>query len=355
MTTPAKGLTPADVALFERIVPGNTSHINFMDIRVSHDDLGRLLAAARAEEQEQAYRRGWNDREADFMVRMDAIAPAALTAALAEGEKPAAGGGASEAAKVRHCGDLKCFKAQRCMNRDHCGVRAFSPKITREWFEKRAALEGDLEIGAGGLGDFVSTPPTAGLRLDEMATIVRALKRTAGALRLSVGAGRIPETAPITFTNEFAHLGGGTFGGILDEADRALALTLISDDDPTAGGWKPDREDLKFAIADGFSNGNEQYAQASEAQRQRYDMAADAILSLPPTQAAEAWKPVSQWPERDELIIAATDDGRRMMWKPSILKGAMQGAPDHLTFPATFWMYLTDLPSLPSTLEGGGN
>lgn len=54
--------------------------------------------------------------------------------------------------------------------------------------------------------------------------LFRALKRTAGALRLSVNLGRIPESSPITFTGEFTHLGGGSFGGILDEADAALAM-----------------------------------------------------------------------------------------------------------------------------------
>lgn len=45
----AEDLKPADRALFERIVPGNTSHINFMDIRIGHSDLARLLDAAREE------------------------------------------------------------------------------------------------------------------------------------------------------------------------------------------------------------------------------------------------------------------------------------------------------------------
>lgn len=36
---------------------------------------------------------------------------------------------------------------------------------------------------------------------------------------------------------------------------------------------------LARAIADGFTNGYEQYDEATEAQRFRYDMAADAVLS----------------------------------------------------------------------------
>lgn len=49
------------------------------------------------------------------------------------------------------------------------------------------------------------------------------------------------------------------------------------------------RDVAKRAIADGFSNGNEQYDDASPAQQARYDMAADAILSaLQPAVTDEA-------------------------------------------------------------------
>ena len=40
------------------------------------------------------------------------------------------------------------------------------------------------------------------------------------------------------------------------------------------------REEVAHAIAYGFSNGNEQYAMATEHQRDRYDMAADAVRAL---------------------------------------------------------------------------
>ncbi|ATC26474.1 hypothetical protein [Caulobacter vibrioides] len=61
-----------------------------------------------------------------------------------------------------------------------------------------------------------------------------------------------------------------------------------------------------------------------------------------------AWKPIADWPERDEPILVATADGRRMFWAPSALKVAMTpGAPTHLQFPATHWMYAADLPDLP--------
>ena len=56
--------------------------------------------------------------------------------------------------------------------------------------------------------------------------------------------------------------------GKLTAAQRAL-LTLDKD-------W------VKRAIADGFSNGNEQYDDATEPQRFRYDMAADAVLAAAP-------------------------------------------------------------------------
>lgn len=45
----AEDLKPEDRALFERIVPGNTSLINFDSVRISHADLVNLLDAARAE------------------------------------------------------------------------------------------------------------------------------------------------------------------------------------------------------------------------------------------------------------------------------------------------------------------
>jgi hypothetical protein len=41
----------------------------------------------------------------------------------------------------------------------------------------------------------------------------------------------------------------------------------------------PDGSPVARAIADGFSNGNEQYNEATEPQRQRYDMAANAVIS----------------------------------------------------------------------------
>lgn len=75
-----------------------------------------------------------------------------------------------------------------------------------------------------------------------------------------------------------------------------------------------------------------------------------ALSATPPT--AGGWKPISEWPERDELIIAATDDGRRMVLGPRQLAFAVDPKPPaHPQFPATFWMYLADLPPLPSTLE----
>lgn len=43
-----------------------------------------------------------------------------------------------------------------------------------------------------------------------------------------------------------------------------------------------ERDRLKRAIADGISNGYEQYDDASPAQRERYDMAAEAVLNLRP-------------------------------------------------------------------------
>lgn len=77
----------------------------------------------------------------------------------------------------------------------------------------------------------------------------------------------------------------------LDTAARMEAYAADPDNRPASappaeaytplGGWKPTFDELKVAIADGFTNGNEQYDETSQAQRDRFDMAARAILALP--------------------------------------------------------------------------
>lgn len=66
------------------------------------------------------------------------------------------------------------------------------------------------------------------------------------------------------------------------------------------------------------------------------------------TAHSSPWRPITEWPRRQELIIAATADYRRMIWQPAVLKNALAStAPEHLRFPATHWMYVADLPPLP--------
>lgn len=60
--------------------------------------------------------------------------------------------------------------------------------------------------------------------------------------------------------------------GVLDRFSAAVAAVKAS---------AADRDRIRRAIADGFSNGNEQYDDADPAQQERFDMAADAVLALP--------------------------------------------------------------------------
>lgn len=77
-------LSPENKALIERALPGNTSITNFMDFRCSHVDLGALLDWLR----DEAYRNGWNDREADLIAGVDRIMPA-----RSDPKPPVEGGG----------------------------------------------------------------------------------------------------------------------------------------------------------------------------------------------------------------------------------------------------------------------
>lgn len=59
---------------------------------------------------------------------------------------------------------------------------------------------------------------------------------------------------------------------------------------------------------------------------------------------AEEWRPISEAP-RDGMFLAATADGRMMIWRADLLRTAMaQSTPDHLTFPATHFRPLPPPP-----------
>lgn len=82
----------------------------------------------------------------------------------------------------------------------------------------------------------------------------------------------------------------GMFGRLLDAARS-------EGPHPESGeraDWAARHNVMRRAIADGFSNGNEQYDEASEAQRMRYDAAANAALAAsPPPLKGEALPVVS--------------------------------------------------------------
>lgn len=55
------------------------------------------------------------------------------------------------------------------------------------------------------------------------------------------------------------------------------------------------------------------------------------------------WRSMKTAPTDDTLILAATEDGRRMIFRGSILAGAMKAStPEHLRFPAVAWMPLPE-------------
>ena len=65
----------------------------------------------------------------------------------------------------------------------------------------------------------------------------------------------------------------------------------------------------------------------------------------------EAWQPIETMPTGDDLFLAATEDGRIMIWRGSILARNLKGpTPDHLSFPAVAWQPLPALnqPKEPS-------
>ncbi len=61
------------------------------------------------------------------------------------------------------------------------------------------------------------------------------------------------------------------------------------------------------------------------------------------------WKPIETMPKDDTLLLAATKDGRIMIWRGKFLadnlhRQSIGHEPDHLAFPATHWMPLPALP-----------
>lgn len=62
-----------------------------------------------------------------------------------------------------------------------------------------------------------------------------------------------------------------------------------------------------------------------------------------------AWQPIETAPKDDTMILAATSDGRVMVWAGYILhrtRNGPQPIPAHLQFPATHWMPLPSAPEV---------
>jgi hypothetical protein len=58
-----------------------------------------------------------------------------------------------------------------------------------------------------------------------------------------------------------------------------------------------------------------------------------------------AWRPIDTVPKGDEIFMAATADGRIMIFRGSILANMMKkSTPEHLAFPAIAWMPLPEPP-----------
>ena len=70
-----------------------------------------------------------------------------------------------------------------------------------------------------------------------------------------------------------------------------------------------------------------------------------ALSQLAEARGENAWGPIESAPKGDEIFMAATADGRIMIFRGSILANMMKrSTPDHLQFPATHWRPLPSPP-----------
>jgi hypothetical protein len=73
--------------------------------------------------------------------------------------------------------------------------------------------------------------------------------------------------------------------------------------------------------------------------------AADAILAALAQQTPEGWRDIASAPTDDTVFLAATADGRMMIWRGHFLVTAMKDStPDRLQYPATHWRPLPAPP-----------
>lgn len=74
------------------------------------------------------------------------------------------------------------------------------------------------------------------------------------------------------------------------------------------------------------------------------------VLARQFLRALDLWRPIVEAPRDETQFIARTRDGRTMIWSGRIFwQGRVTDhrTPDHLQFPATHFVLLTDLPALP--------
>ena len=78
--------------------------------------------------------------------------------------------------------------------------------------------------------------------------------------------------------------------------------------------------------------------------------ALSAALSEARGKVGEAeWRPIETVPRGEEIFMAATADGRIMIFRGSILANMMKrSTPDHLQFPAVAWKPLPSPPKDPA-------
>jgi hypothetical protein len=112
--------------------------------------------------------------------------------------------------------------------------------------------------------------------------------------------------------------------------------------------WGADPALERRNIAEIVSN----YARNVSAERDTLASAlAQAVKERDEARGENAWRPIESAPKGDEIFMAATADGRIMIFRGSILANMMKrSTPDHLQFPATHWRP----PPSPPPAEGEG-
>ena len=74
-----------------------------------------------------------------------------------------------------------------------------------------------------------------------------------------------------------------------------------------------------------------------------------ALTELAKLRAEAEWRPIDTMPKGEAIFMAATADGRIMIFRGSILANMIKrSTPDHLQFPAVAWKLLPSPPKDPA-------